>query len=216
MDSFDAVIFDMDGLLLDSERIALDTFLDTCKHFGLGDETNLFIRLIGTNAQQGKMLLQEGLDGKTEYDVFGRDWNARYNEAIGSRPIPLKDGAIELLNHIRSFDLPVAVATSTDTVGAKEKLMYAGILDYFNLIVGGDQVVRSKPNPDIYLKAAESLSVNPMKCLALEDSENGVRSAFEAGSTVVQIPDLVEPSQSMIQLGHIILDSLRDVLCYKF
>ena len=216
MNSFDAVIFDMDGLLLDSERIALDTFLDTCRHFGLGDETDLFIHLIGTSAQQGKVLLKEGLDGKTEYDVFGRDWNTRYSEATASNPIPLKDGVMELLDHIRSFGLPMAVATSTDTIRAKEKLRDANILDFFDLIVGGDEVVRSKPAPDIYLKAAESLGVNPMKCLALEDSENGVRSAFQAGLTVIQIPDLVEPSQYMRQLGHVILDSLRDVVSFEF
>jgi HAD superfamily hydrolase (TIGR01509 family) len=216
MNRFDAVICDMDGLLLDSERIALDTFLETCEQVGLGDETDLFIRLIGTNAQQGRRILREGLEGKTEHEVFDRKWKETYDEVTRSEPIPLKDGVIELLDHVKSLDLPMAVATSTGTDRAEEKLRHSGILAYFSLIVGGDRVVRSKPNPDIYVKAAECLNVDPRKCLALEDSENGVKSALEAGLTVIQIPDLVEPSQDMGQLGHIILDSLKDVPCFKF
>ena len=89
-------------------------------------------------------------------------------------------------------------------------------MEKFVAIVGGDQVQKSKPHPDIYFKAAAILGVTPKNCLALEDSENGVRSAVSAGMTVVQIPDLVQPSLDLRGLGHIVLGSLRDVANYAF
>jgi beta-phosphoglucomutase-like phosphatase (HAD superfamily) len=90
------------------------------------------------------------------------------------------------------------------------------LLDYFEIVIGGDQVERGKPDPDIYLKAASALSAAPSKCLALEDSTNGVKAAVAAGMTVVQIPDLVQPNEELLQLGHIVLSSLADVPKYNF
>ena len=92
-----------------------------------------------------------------------------------------------------------------------ETLQNSGILQEFDFIVGGDQVQRSKPFPDIYLRAAELLAIEPERCLALEDSEDGVRSAFGAGMTVIQVPDLVEPSLALRGLGHTVLATLHDV-----
>jgi beta-phosphoglucomutase-like phosphatase (HAD superfamily) len=110
----------------------------------------------------------------------------------------------------------MAVATSTRTKRATEKLGDAGLLDYFKIVIGGDQVEQGKPDPEIYLKAASALSSAPSRCLALEDSANGVKAAVAAGMTVVQIPDLVPPSDELLQLGHIVLSSLADVPKYDF
>jgi len=130
-------------------------------------------------------------------------------------PIPLKDGAAELLACLAELEIPVAVATSTESRRAMRKLEAVGILTHFKAIVGGDQVRNSKPHPDIYLRAAQILGVRPTKCLALEDSENGVRSAADA-VTVIQIPDIVQPSTALRSLGHTILQSLHDVRTYEF
>ena len=206
-----AVIFDMDGLLLDSERIALAAFNAACAHFAIGDQMPVFMRCVGTNSALGAQVLREGLAGKADHVEFGRVWEARYAEAIAAAPIPLKDGVVELLEHLRDVALPAAVATSTATPRAMQKLERAGILGYFAAIVGGDQVARSKPQPDIYLRAAALLGADPEACLALEDSENGVRAALAAGMTVVQVPDLVAPTRELEALGHAIVASLRDV-----
>src|SRR5207253_2615312 len=120
------------------------------------------------------------------------------------------------LDHLDSLQIPVAVATSTKSARAMQKLGDAGIGGRFKAVIGGDQVENSKPHPDIYLKAAAALGVLAEKCLALEDSENGVRSAFSAGMTVIQVPDLVEPSEALRSLGHVILGSLREVPGYEF
>jgi HAD superfamily hydrolase (TIGR01509 family) len=213
---FAAAIFDMDGLLLDSEKIALRAFNETCMHFGLGDQSGVFMKCVGTNAALGIQVLQEGLEGKADYIHFGQLWDSKYFEATHGKPIPLKDGAIEILDHFASLEISTAVATSTSVARARQKLFDAGILDKFKLVVGGDQVEHGKPHPEIYLKAAHALHAAPKHCLALEDSENGVRSALGAGMAVIQIPDLVRPSPEIRALGHIVLNSLRDVITRPF
>lgn len=216
MKNFKAIIFDMDGLLLDSERIALNAFTETLHHFDQEPDNELFKRCIGTNAEMSGKIIREGLQDKVDHAVFNKIWDQKYTEKTTDKPIPLKTGVTELLAQIKEIKIPAAVATSTKTHKAEHKLRNADILDVFSFIVGGDQVERSKPHPDIYLKAAEKLGANPRNCLAFEDSENGVKSAFAAGLTVVQVPDLVAPSPSLEHLGHIIVDSLLDVLSYNF
>lgn len=216
MNHFDAIIFDMDGLLLDSEQIALVAFNEALDISGLESETKLFFKTIGTNAQSCKNILREGLRGKTDPDKFGRLWFEKYTEKTLETTIPLKKGVVELLEHINKMGLTSAVATSTETGMATKKLERSGILDYFKIIVGGERVKKGKPNPEIYLLAAKELSVNPKNCLGLEDSENGVKSAVSAGLTVIQVPDIVKPSDELRELGHIILKNLDDVVNYNF
>ncbi len=216
MKNFDAVIFDMDGLLLDTERLALDAFHSTCSAFNLGDLTDLFKKCIGTNAGMGKSILKDGLKGIADFEEFSSMWESEYRKVTEGRPIPLKEGAEELINHIDKIGKPMAVATSSNYGSAKKKLQCSGILHFFKHIIGGDQVVRSKPDPEIYLKAASALLTEPSKCIAFEDSKNGVKAAVAAGMTVVQIPDLVFPDEELLNLGHIVLESLTDILEYEF
>ena len=206
-----AVVFDMDGLLLDSERLARAAFVDTCGHFGLGDEAALFMQCVGTNQEMGKHVLREGLRGKADDVAFGRLWNEKCVDYMSDAEIPLKAGAADLLQYLKSAGVPMAVATSTPNPRATQMLRNSGMLHEFDAVVSGEQVQQSKPLPDIYLRAAELLDVRPERCLALEDSENGVRSALAAGMTVIQVPDLVEPSEAVRELGHTILGTLHDV-----
>lgn len=216
MKNFSGVIFDMDGLLLDSERIALETFSAACEQLQLGDRTALFHRCIGTNQQGTEMILAKGFAGSVQMSEFNAVWKQLHRARLTSAPIPLKTGAVELLQAIKALGLPLAVATSTPTERACEKLQNAGLLAYFEWIVGGDRVQRSKPEPDIYLLAARLLSIAPETALALEDSENGVLAALAAGMTVVQVPDLVQPSAEFRQHGHWVLTSLLDVAEHRF
>ena len=216
MTQFEAIIFDMDGLLLDTERIALATFLETCEELGLTARRELFVRCIGTNQSLGREVLREGLQGQVDHLLFEQTWDSKYADCTTNRPIPLKEGVVELLEHISSLRIPTAVATSTQTIRAQAKLGSSGILNSFHVIVGGEQVQNSKPAPDLYLRAAPILNARAGACLALEDSENGVRAAVSAGMTVVQIPDLVQPSANLLALGHVVLRSLRDVPAFPF
>ncbi len=216
MKHFSAVIFDMDGLLLDTERLSFEVFQTLCNDLNLGDLSDLFRQCIGTTAEQETAILKKGLAGITDYEDFILAWHQGYKKRINAAPIPLKQGVEEVLEYLQAIKMPLAIATSTRTDSAKEKLKSSNILQYFDIIIGGDQVKNSKPNPEIYLKAAMQIGVNPTQCLAFEDSDNGVKAALSAGITVVQIPDLVEPSQELKKLGHIILPQITDVLDYKF
>ena len=216
MNGIQAVIFDMDGLLLDTERIALAVFLETCEFFGIGDQTEVFMQCVGVNQVLGDRILRQGLDGKVDYPAFSRRWEDRYRDRTLREPVPLKTGAKALLKELAKQNMPLAVATSTQTQRALEKLEKAEILDRFHAVIGGDQVEYSKPHPEIYRMAARTLGRVPEACLALEDSENGVRSAVTAGMTVIQIPDLVQPSPELRSLGHTVLGSLREVMEFVF
>lgn len=206
----------MDGLLLDSERIARHTFEQTCHQFGIGDRTALFQQLIGITWEAASKRLATNLSDVVDPTAFRKVWDQAYQARTGNSPIPVKDGAIALLEHTEQLGLPCGVATSTQTESARSKLDRAGILKYFSIVIGGDQVRKSKPDPEIYLTAAAALQCEPKGCLALEDSVNGVYAAWAAGMTVVQIPDLVAPDENLRALGHIILGSLHDVLQYPF
>lgn len=216
MKEFDAVIFDMDGLLIDSEKIAFEAFSEICERFALGDRSELFYQCIGTNKAAGEQVIKIGLEGELNYIEFIAAWDELYIARTTNTKIPLKAGAQELLEHIASMEMPIGVATSSSTKRATQKLQDGGIFQYFKTIIGGEQVAKSKPNPDIFLRAAAVLGARAEKCLALEDSENGVKAAVSAGMITIQIPDLVEPSSELKALGHIILPSLAHVKSHEF
>jgi HAD superfamily hydrolase (TIGR01509 family) len=150
------------------------------------------------------------------YDQFRTLWEARYQEAVHCDRLKTKPGAKTLLAHIAQLGLPTALATSSSRGKACAKLERTNLLHYFSVIVGGDQVTNSKPDPEIYLTAAQKLNVNPRACLALEDSENGVKAAHTANMTVIQVPDLVPPSFALRQLGRRIIECLSHVPHIKF
>lgn len=216
MKRFEAIVFDMDGLLLDSERIVLDAFLLVCEHFELGDRTELLKQCIGTNRDYTRARMTEAFGSGVDFNEFQNMWTLKHEEIVGDEAMPLMDGARELLDLIQQLDIPRAVATSTRSAQALDRLEKADLLHYFEFVVGGDQVTNSKPDPEIYLAATQKLGCNPTSCLAFEDSENGVRAALGAGLRVIQVPDLVAPSANVRALGHTILASLRDVPGYHF
>lgn len=205
-----AIVFDMDGLLLDTERIALATFEAACRAHDVVVERALYERCIGTSTRGTRDILGGAL-GYELYDRLSREWSSRYEAHVLTRAVDVKDGGIELLELTRSLGVPVALATSTATDLARTKLRLAGLLEFFTAIVGGDAVGNTKPHPEPYLKATRALGFAPNLCWAIEDSDNGVRAAHAAGLLVFQIPDLVQPAAEVRRIGHPVLGSLRDV-----
>ena len=208
---FEAAIFDMDGLLLDSERLCMECFLESCRSMSFEADPAIYIDCIGSNIDRTKEILIEGYGDSFPYDEIQSLWKRLYLKEVNKKPIPLKLGAKELLGKISDFGIPIGIATSTPYDLALIKLKNSGIFKYFKFVVAGDQVSKSKPDPEIYLTAANKHKVGVEQCIAFEDSENGVRAAYSAGVTVIQVPDIVKPTDKLKSLGHKIVDSLCDV-----
>lgn len=201
----------MDGLLLDTETISRDTFIQACAEYNYRPDLTAYYTCIGTNTARVKQILSDGYGRDIPFEAVYRLWKDMYNRIVVNEPVPLKSGALELLQRLASGDTKTAVVTSTERALALRKLANAGIDRFFDFVLGGDQVARSKPEPDMYLTAVSSLSEVPADCLALEDSDNGVLSACRAGLTVIQVVDLVQPSEEVRALGHRIVKSLDEV-----
>ncbi len=204
---YKAVLFDMDGLLLDTERVVNQALIDTAAFHGMTDLEETFLAMIGFRGAESEAILREGLAGRVDLDHFCADAETRIVEFM-QRGVPLKNRVLDLLGAIDTLKLPCAVASSTETERVEQHLHEAGIRPYFSVIVGGDQVVEGKPSPEIYLKAASAIGVDPAHCIAFEDSEPGTLAAIAAGITVVQVPDLIPPSDSLRARGHIIADDI--------
>jgi HAD superfamily hydrolase (TIGR01509 family) len=206
-----ALVFDMDGLLLDTERIALDTFDIACRAHGVVVEKEVYYLCIGSNGAGTREILERELGPDFPYEAISTVWSDLYRARVSTQAVDLKDGALALLELVRRRGLPIALATSTRTGLAETKLRLAGLDGYFSTIIGGDAVIRGKPDPEPYLAATRALGHAPGACWAVEDSDNGVRSAHAAGLFVLQVPDLVQPSADVRRLGHTIVNSLFDV-----
>lgn len=208
---YKAIIFDMDGLLLDTEKICWECFRSACKQFNYDPDFNIYKRIIGRSATEGNKILSEALKDFIPYETVNPIWNKLYHDAIENNPIPLKKGVREFLEHVSKLELKLAVATSTGYDLAVKKLKNTDLYKYFEVVVAGDQVTNSKPDPEIYLTVADKLGVDPKDCLAFEDSDNGTLAAHAAGMTVIQIPDMIEVSDEVKALGHRIVGSFEEV-----
>ncbi len=187
---FAAAIFDMDGLLLDSERYLMDAWLAAAREFGRPLRDDEFLYTVGRNRVESHVWLK-GILG----DDFQAMWQ-RVLELIGAEEgtvFPLKPGATEILAALATMRVPCAVASSTASPEIRRRLAAVGVLEHFRALAGSDEVARGKPDPAVYALAAERLGVDPSSCLAFEDSQNGALAALAAGMQVVVIPDLKRP-----------------------
>ncbi|KAB0539741.1 HAD family hydrolase [Xanthomonas cissicola] len=203
-----AVIFDMDGLMLDSERAITACLAQAAADQGLQIEPAFWLRMVGTGDAACRRLLGERI-GEQPADTMLAYAQRLYAAAV-ERGIPHRPGIIALLDYLAAQHMPRAVATSTQRPLALRKLEAADLLWRFDAVCTASDVVHPKPAPDIYLLAARTLAVDPAHCLVLEDSPTGVHAALAAGMTPIQIPDLLEPDATVRALGHRILPSLVD------
>lgn len=206
------VIFDMDGLLLDSERVAYRIGRETSAHLGAPWSHEVALRMIGLNSVDGYRLLREAFGDDFPVEAHQAEFGRRYERAIDEGGFDLKPGVHALLDRLDALALPRAVATSTRRARAGAKLAGVGVLARLYGWVGGDEVARGKPAPDIYLAAADLLGVPVGDCLVLEDSNVGVRGGLAAGARVVMVPDLLPPAPDVLAAGVPVIDSLARLL----
>jgi HAD superfamily hydrolase (TIGR01509 family) len=206
-----AVVFDMDGLLVDSEALFRDSMMHVARDLGHDLPLVVFLRMVG---------LQYAESRKVALAHFGQDFPVdQFNQAVWAHAairheqgVALKPGVIELLDLLDEAGLPRAVATSSSHEAVHNQLGRKNLLPRFDAIVAAGDYARGKPDPDPFLTAARRLGVDPQFCLALEDSHNGVRAASAAGMMTVMVPDLLEATPEMRELCIAIAPSLHAVI----
>jgi HAD superfamily hydrolase (TIGR01509 family) len=210
---FEAVIFDMDGLMFDTERVSQIAWRRAAQDWGHDFHDDIYKYVIGRNVADIEKYL---------YQIFGPDFpidqayqrkREYVNEYIVEYGFPVKPGLGELLDLIEERSLKVAVASSSPREIVIRNLKFGGIpLDRFDAIMGGDDVVNGKPAPDIFLATSEQLGVVPERCLVLEDSNTGIKAAHSAGMVPVMVPDMKPPTEETILLAYKILPDLFSVM----
>lgn len=206
-----AVVFDMDGLMLDTEPLAARAWSERAAALGVEFDAALALRLVGRNFADCTTLIRTHYPTPYPVDELLAGWHAAYDAIVERDGLALKAGVHEVLDWLDDVRLPRAVATSTRRARAQAKLEQAGLLHRIDALVGGDEVHRGKPAPDLPLEAARRLGVAAADCVVLEDSEPGVRAALAAGMTVFMVPDLVEPTDELVAAGALVVQSLHDV-----
>ena len=204
------VLSDMDGLLLDTEKLSKQSFDHMAMTHGLTNADDIFSQLIGRNKASHQIVFDQTLPQEINRQTFADDWMACYLDLLADH-VPVKEGALGLMQRMQDFSIPFVVVTSSATAKAEMLLERAGLSGFIHSIIGGDQVDQGKPAPDIYLKAAAMFDHPIESMLALEDSNNGILAAHYSGAVAVQIPDLAPPNDDALALGHIILDHLDDL-----
>jgi len=205
-----AVVFDLDGLMVDTERIALECWIEAAGSFGWEISPETCLALVGIDSRESRQALLDRMGGSFPMAEVSARGRVRYLERLRGEGVQVKPGLLELLDWLASRAVPIAVATSTQQELALEKLVLAGLRERFDTIVGGDQVPRGKPAPDVYREAIARIGAEPARCIALEDSEIGLRAAHAAGATCIVVPDLLPPSPEFEPLAHAIVPSLRE------
>lgn len=205
-------IFDMDGLLIDSERIYLESAMECSRVYGYGVGDELIRRTMGNNLEETKRRFFETMGDDFPYEQFRKDRLAIQDEYLKNHPIEKKKGAEELLNYLDEKKIRKAVATSTRRERANQFLESAGLTGRFDRIVYGDDLKQSKPRPEIYLKAISAFDVDRSEILAFEDSGNGILSAVGAGINVVLVPDLAYVADEVKEKSFTVLHDLTEAV----
>jgi HAD superfamily hydrolase (TIGR01509 family) len=190
-----AVLLDMDGTLLDTERVYLDSLVAALKAHGYTDDTvTLCQAMVGLPGPDCEAMLHARYGASFPLADVSRAFITNRDEMLGAG-LPLKNGAIELLDALQAAEYPMAIVTSSSQRTADAHLRLAGIRHRFETILTRDDVVRGKPSPDLYLLAASHFGLKPEVCVAVEDSNHGVAAALAAGAITIMVPDMVTPTE---------------------
>jgi HAD superfamily hydrolase (TIGR01509 family) len=204
-----AVIFDMDGLLVDTEAPVRDALMSAAATIGRELPLVVFMSMVGTTSAHSDQVLVEHFGSDFDLDSYLAEVR-RLLELSFDIGVPLKPGAAELLALVDEVGLPKALVTSSSR-RAVDRHLPAEVVARFSTLITSESVEQSKPHPEPYLRAAAALGIAPENCLALEDSHNGIRSAHAAGMMAVMVPDLLEATDEMREKTVAIADSLHDV-----
>ena len=205
-----AVVFDMDGLLVDTEQVVFDAMTAAARGDGRELPFDVFKRMVGLPGYASDRIVIEHFGEGFDAELW-RTEVSRHFDDIAAAGIALKGGVVELLDVLDRRALPRAIATSSTRRAVEHSLGQHGLIERFDAIVSRELQTHHKPHPDPFLKAAAALGIDPADCLALEDSHNGVRAAAAAGMMTIMVPDLLDPTEEMQALCVRIARDLHEV-----
>ena len=195
-----SVVFDMDGVLFDTETVALKSWITVGERHGYTGIEPVAFKCVGRSTKDTIAIFQSAYPDADIPSMF-TECVDEFKRIIAAEGLKLKKGVTELLSWLKENNVKTAVASSTDKHGVLSNLKKAGLESYFSVVFGGDTVENSKPDPEIYLKACAALGEAPQDCFAVEDSNNGIISAARAGMRPILVPDLVENTDEVKKLA---------------
>lgn len=199
MNKIKAVLFDMDGVIFDTEREYLKEWNKIFEKYGYEMKKEIYVSVMGRGRKKVKEIFKENFGNDLPIEKMYIEKDKMLKEAIENNKVPLKQGALELLEFLKKNGYKTALATSAKKDRVKSQVTHAKINNLFDAIVCADDIVNSKPDPEIFLKAAEKVNIKPENCIVIEDSEAGIRAAFNAGMIAFHVKDLKEADESIIK-----------------
>ncbi len=208
----EAIVFDMDGLLFDSERIVQRSWEEAGNQLGLEHMGETIYHTLGMNLAGRNHYFRNTIAKDFPCEEFAKQARIWFYKIVNEEGLPMKNGARKLLEYGKANEYRMAIATSSRREYALKNLKAAKIYDFFDAGVFGDMVQHAKPDPEIYLKACDSIGAAPANCIALEDAPAGIRAAYAAGMKPIMIPDLVAPTPEIEALLYETCDTLLGVI----
>ena len=208
---FSAVLFDMDGVIFDTEKVVIETWQQVARVHDIPDIEKTLRNCLGVNPTATRQIFLERYGADFPYDQYKAEMRDLFFGPYYEKCLTLKKGVREILTALQERRIPVALATSSPEASVQKELADAGIRQYFDCVICGDMVTRSKPDPEIFLKACQSLGVEPTEAVVIEDSYNGIRAAYAGGMMPVMVPDLLPPTEEIQQMTVKVCESLLEV-----
>jgi len=202
------VIFDMDGVLFDSERVYIEGYVKYASDYP--DIRAVSLSCVGATGKRTREIFLDKYGEDFPFDAYYQ----RVRDYVMSRPVPLKPYVHEIFAYLRQNGIPTALASSTREERVRQMLTGEGLTAYFDAIICGDMVSHSKPHPEIFLVAAERLGIRPEDCYVIEDSFNGIRAAHNAGMHPIMVPDILQPDAEIAAVCAAVLPDLSAAMDY--
>lgn len=212
--SYDGVVFDMDGVIFDSERATMDCWLELAEKYNIPNIQEPYLACIGTTKERTREIMQDAYGEDFPFDQYAAEESKMYHEKYDGGRLPMKPGVMELLTYLKQSGKKIALASSTRSSTVIQQLKDANLYSFFDAIICGDMIEKSKPAPDIFLKACEELGIVPERAFAIEDSYNGIRAAYTGGLRGIMVPDLLPADEEMTEKAESIQKNLFDVINY--
>ena len=205
-----AIIFDMDGVIFDTEMVYLKVWSKVFEKYGYKMTKEIYTSVLGTGRENVKKVFVNNYGSNLPIDDMYKEKDENLAKEI-EKGVALKAGAYEILKYLKENDFKIALATSAISKRAFKQLKQANIYKFFDAVVCRDEVEKTKSNPDIFLKAADKLNVNKSECIVIEDSSAGIKAAFNAGMIPIHVIDLKDADSDILEMAYKSFNNLNDI-----